>query len=480
MSEQPNLLLITTDQQRFDALCAAGNPHIMTPHLDWLADTGILFTRCYTDAPVCAPARSTMITGRHFFNQPAGIGHFNQPSAADRCATYPAVLTRGGYQTRLVGKGHYHPERCNYGWEHVELLEDYYRHMARHPERGLPMEHGLGQNEMHPVISTVHENHSLTHWTVGRSIEFLETRDTTRPFCLYTSFSKPHPPFDPCLNYWLLYADANLPEPWVGDWSREASRIDDGWLQPTWALNGADQFSPDMVRRVRRAYYALVTQIDYNLGLLLARMREMGLFENTLIVFTADHGEMLGDHHAGAKTVFLEGSAHVPMIVRPPSGPGWEGLRGKRCDGLVCLADIMATFGAAAGVPMPENDGLDLVAVARGEARRERFFGTLDRFHCVIEGRLKYLFCDAGGSELMFDLEADPREEHDLVRAGTHHGERLHLRALLADHLQKIKSPAAAGGELLSTREAVGRKEQRANPWPGFHSRNHPPFDVLH
>ena len=222
---KPNLLLITTDQHRFDALGCAGNAHIRTPHLDYLANTGIRFTRGYSDAPVCATARATLITGRHYYNMPKGIGNFGQPATTDATKTLPAQLAQHGYQTRLVGKAHYVPERCNYGWQHMELLEDYYREMARHPERGVPMDHGLGQNEMYPALATVPESHSLTHWTVRRSIEFLETRDPTRPFCLHTSFSKPHPPWDPCLNYWQLYQNATMPEAHLGNLSNEASDV---------------------------------------------------------------------------------------------------------------------------------------------------------------------------------------------------------------------------------------------------------------
>jgi arylsulfatase len=476
---RPNLLLITTDQHRADALGCAGNRFIRTPHFDWLANTGIRFSRCYSDAPVCAAARSTLITGRHFYNLPKGIGNFGQPSAPDATQTLPARLSQNGYQTRLVGKAHYVPERCNYGWEHMEILEDYYREMARHPERGVPMDHGLGQNEMYPGIATVDESHTLTHWTVRRAIEFLETRDETRPFCLHVSFSKPHPPWDPPLNYWQLYQNAEVPQPRYGDWSQKEN-VAPGWMTPTWSLNGVDEFSPELLRDCRRAYYALITQIDYNLGLLFSRLREMNLFENTLLVFTADHGEMLGDHHMGAKAVMFEGSMHVPMIVRPPAS--WQGERGATCDEIVCLADVVETFANAAQLPpnaVPDGDGIDLLQAAKGEASRERLFGFYGGFHCVVEGDYKYTFCERGAAELLFDLKNDPYEERDLIRGGDKEN-HARLRGALIEHLAALNHPSVQNGELVSTGTPPTRRAARANPWPGFHHRTQPPFEVLH
>ena len=345
---RPNLILITTDQQRFDTVNRAGDANIMTPHLNWMADTGVLCRRAYSDAPICCAARATMITGRHHRNL-GNCGNWGQPTAPDVTQTLPAILTRNGYQTRSVGKVHYSPARCNYGFEHMEILQDYYRWARQFSEHAVPMDHGVGQNEMEPAISTVDESQSLTRWIVNRGIDFLETRDTTRPFFLNVGFSKPHPPYDPCMNYWQLYANMELRPPVLGNWSQDPAKIPAGFMSPTWQLNGIDRLSPQVIQQARRAYYACITQIDYNLGHLFARLRELGLLDDTLIVFSADHGEMLGDHHMGAKTVFLEGSAHIPMLIRGPERLIPRELTGLQSDELVCLADLMPTFLSAAG-----------------------------------------------------------------------------------------------------------------------------------
>ena len=194
-TDRPNLLLITTDQQRFDMLGRAGNSCVFTPHLNWLCDQGVRFTRAYSDCPICMPARATIMTGRHGYRQGL-ITNTSRPIPAAEHPTLPGVLTDAGYQTRAVGKMHFNPVRAHYGFEHMELPFDYVREMQR-AGRGAEVDGpGLGQNEMEPGFNTIDEARSQTRWIVDRSIDFLETRDPTRPFFMWTSFTKPHPPFD--------------------------------------------------------------------------------------------------------------------------------------------------------------------------------------------------------------------------------------------------------------------------------------------
>lgn len=478
MSTPPNILLITTDQQRFDTIAALGNPHIYTPHLDWLVDEGISFTRAYSDAPICMPARATIMTGKNGFRS----GLMGNTSAVVPMRTYPtlpAILTDAGYQTRAQGKMHFHPMRTNYGFEHMELPMDYYRERHANPHEGLPKEHGVGENEITPVISTVDEGHSLTHWTVRRSIDFLETRDETRPFFLWTSFTKPHPPWDPCANYWALYQNRDVPDPVIGDWSKTVEGTPQAYLESTYCLNNAYRMSPAQLKDARRAYYACITQIDYQLGLLFARMREMNLLENTWILFTSDHGEMLGDHHMGAKTIFLEGSAHIPLLIRPPA-KAWEKkpFAGKTVESLVNLADILPTVLNIAGVQIPkDHDGLDLMSLIDAPVKRD-FYGTSnDSFFCLIRNEYKYMWARAGGEELLFNLQQDPTELHNLadkdVVADILNAMRLELIQRMTSH----GSPCVEDGKLNPGPAVVGPKH--VSKWPGFHSTV-VDTDVLH
>lgn len=472
--DKPNIILITTDQQRFDTIHALGNKHIYTPHLNWLVDEGITFSRCYTDSPICMPARATIMTGKHGFTH--GLTHNDDTiEAMDAKTTLPGVLTRNGYQTRAQGKMHFSPLRANYGFEHMELPLDYYRYMWENTALGIPKGHGLGENEIEPVISTVDETHSATYWTVKRSIDFIETRDDTRPFFLWTSFAKPHPPFDPCSNYWSLYQNKALPPPVYGDWSKDLAKAPQGFYESTYAINNAYRMSKEQLLDVKRAYYACITQIDYSLGLLFARLREMDLLDNTWIIFTSDHGDMMGDHHMGAKSVFLEGSAHIPMIVRPPKSRT-QALSGKRCDILVSLADVMPTILRAANVnEKPDMDGTNLLEFVNNPSADRRFYGNCgDKYLTVIDGHYKYMWTRNGGEELMFNLEKDPMEQVDLIKSEPEKAAA--LRKLLIEQVGGYSDTLVKNGDFVAG-EPI--KADDVAKWPGFHSTYYP-SDVLH
>lgn len=481
MSDRPNVLLITTDQQRFDTIHAAGNPHIFTPHLDWLSYQGIQFTRCYSDCPACVPARATIMTGRYGIRN----GYVGNTAAihplADH-ATLPAILTRSGYQTRAVGKMHFHPFRAHYGFEHMELINDYYRYMSRHPERGAACPHGLGQNMSAPGINNVPEEHSLTHWVADRSVDFLETRDKTRPFFLWTGFTDPHPPFDPCENYWNLYRDVEPPQPARGDWSETPESVPQAFMVPTYIGGNVHTYSPKMVSSMRKAYYACITQIDYNLGVLFARLRELGMLTNTWIIFTTDHGEMLGDHHMSSKSVHFEGSAHIPMLIRPPDGYLDGKYLGTTCNEIVSLADILPTLVSITGAPVPEEldiDGFSLLESVDGTHRREVFFGESEYCHLAMDERFKYHFTHYGGEELLFDISADPYETRNLAPLPEHTETLKRMRSLLADKLGRQGHPAAKNGRIESVREPLSRRDIHKKLWPGFHSHLYP-TDLMH
>jgi len=473
---KPNILIITTDQQRFDTIHALGNKHIYTPHLNWLVDEGITFERCYSDSPICMPARATIMTGKHGFNTGL-VGNDDSLRPMDPSATMPGILTKNGYQTRAQGKMHFSPIRANYGFEHMEIPLDYYRYMWENTHLGIPKGHGVGENEIEPVISTVDETHSATYWTVKRSVDFLETRDETRPFFLWTSFAKPHPPFDPCSNYWSLYQNKNLPSPVYGDWSRDPDRVPQGFYHSTYVLNNAYRMSEEQLLDVKRAYYACITQIDYTLGLLFARMREMDLLDNTWIIFTSDHGDMMGDHNMGAKSVFLEGSAHVPMIVRPPKSRE-QALSGKRCSALVTLADVMPTVMSLAGIDNDlQLDGTNLLDLVDSPQEDRTFYGNCSNaYFSVIKDGYKYMWTRFGGEALMFNMKEDPLEQHNLTDKEPERAAQ--LKQLLIAQVSGYSSELVKDGEFTSASGKV-RSADDIPKWPGFHSTYYP-TDVLH
>ena len=254
-------------------------------------------------------------------------------------------------------------------------------------------------------------------------------------------------------------------------------------LQPTYSLNNAHRFSKEKLRAVRRAYYACISQIDYNLGLLFARMREMDLLKNTWIIFTTDHGEMMGDHHLGAKTVFLEGAAHIPFLVRPPA-EDWapKDYNDEHCEQTVALVDIMKTCLDIAGIAeseQPQTDGINLIDVVNKQVQREVLFGFCGPYNMVLKDNVKLHYSHEGAQELLFDLNNDPHEQENLIGNPAYTEQHNELRQILIERLTAAGSKAVQDGELVSVGDPASEKEVHQNSWPGFHYRSYP-CDVLH
>lgn len=449
--DRPNILLITTDQQRFDTISALGNNSIFTPHLNWLVREGITYENCYSACPICMPARATIMTGLESHHHGLN-GNDNEVLPMLDHKTFPAVLIEHGYQTRAEGKLHFYPMRTYYGIEHADLPMDYFNEKRRYGKPSTRL-HGVGENEMEPVINMMEERDTMTHWIVEKSMDFLDNRDETRPFFLWTSFPKPHPPFDPLLPYWQMYQNISVEKPVYGEWSENFDEMTKGFIEPTVRLNRIFDLSEEQIEQIKKAYYACITQIDYNLGLLFAKMRELELLENTWIIFTSDHGDMMGDHHMGAKTVHLEGSAHVPMIIKPPAAFGQSDWRykGRRCEKLVSLADVMPTILRICGIFYDgETDGNDLIAYLDSQEEKTIYGNCEDKYLCIIKDSYKYMWSYYGGEELMFNRKEDPKEQFNLADKKEYSLKKEELHQELMEHMKKCRPEMFEDGKIKS------------------------------
>lgn len=471
-----NILLITTDQQRFDTINALGNRSIFTPHLNYLAESGIAFTRCYADCPICVPSRTTIMTGQRGFESGVVSNQTHESvmtAATEARTTLPAILTDAGYQTKAMGKMHFEPARAHYGFEEMTLPLDYMRQYDHRPGGARPKLHG-GECEVEPVISSVDVKDSMTQWITDGAVDFLETRDPKRPFFLWTSYTKPHPPFDPCQDFWELYDKIPMPEAVHGDWSRTLEEVPQGFMEGCYENTNMHFFGPEQVAAVRRAYYAMITQVDYSLGRLFGCLRENGLFQNTWIIFTADHGEMLGDHFMSQKNLFFEGSAHVPLIIVPPQGRFAN--TNRKVDVTAEIADLYPTILSMAGVPVPAHaKGKNLLK----ETGERVFFGnSLNNHFCVMENRVKLVYCATGNHTLLFDLNHDPMERHDLSNDPAWAAEKERLWKLLLDHTAEYTPEALQDGQFIP-REAPSCAADVKNHWFGFHYHDYS-VDTFH
>lgn len=468
---QPNIILITTDQQRFDTLGKMKTAR--TPHLDQLASEGISFTSAYSDCPVCVPARTTLMTGRSAVSH--GLtGNGETSTVMGRKNTLPTCLSEVGYQTAAIGKMHFGPQRVRHGFDEMIIPDDYYREMRRSGNPLQPMRHGLGQNEMYPGLSTVPEAQTLTSWTAEQCVSYiLDRRDPSAPFFLWCSFSKPHPPFDPPEPYYSMYKDADLPPRAIGEWlENHAPPI----LRQTMAGMKYDEIPEEVWRAAKEAYYGLITQIDYTLGRVMAALADRDLYKETLLVFTSDHGEMLGDHNHGGKSYGYEGSSHVPLILRLP--PAFNDRRsGETSDIAVSLADILPTLVECGGGTVPKAcTGKNLLSLKDSSRPMIGIGGGNVRTTFIRRGRYKYHWFCQGGVEQFFDLETDPLETRTLID----HPEQPVLKRILVDYHQSMESCYADDRGLIEDAiEEIPDKQLRSGCGLGLHTDEFP-HDVRH
>ena len=442
---QPNVLLIVADQWRGDCLGALGRHPVMTPHLDQLADEGLHCTQAWADAPICMPQRMTLLTGQVAarFGNTGNWGANNAPVIDPRC-TLPALLRdQCGYQTRAVGKMHFEPDRARFGFDHICLHpNDYINWLETTPWAGSYRGHGLGGNEVYPAPAPHPEPFTHSHWIVDQALDFCQQREPGVPFFLQVVFEAPHSPFDPPEEVLRLYDHIPIPDPVIGDWCEHlpstmvASRLS----------NKYDRMHPAWIREARRRYYAQCTHIDLQLGRLFGALNQRGWWRDTLVIFTADHGESLGDHGLFAKSHFLNSSARVPLLIKPPQSLSCSRLA---CDEAVMTADIMPTILAACGAqPTAPVDGRNLLPALTGEAVGEGIIcGERGPFAFATDGRHKYCWYAQGGIGQCFDVRQDPDDLHDLH---DHHPDLVApLRSALIAWLARHQRPMVADGALV-------------------------------
>jgi len=426
--DRPNILLIFTDQQRHDTVHAGGNPVIRTPNLDRLVREGVLFRSCYTPSPVCVPARCSLIYGQ--YPHRTGCVDNGYPMPEDRPSLMQA-LSEAGYRTHGIGKMHFIPDRqALRGFqtrEHQEELrrriedDDYLKYLH---ENGFDHVYDpFGQRgEMYYIPQPAQMPAKLhgTNWVGDRAVEFIRGADRSRPFFLWASFIHPHPPFSPPTPWNKLYRAALMPLPKRPE-NFEALQTYMNRYQNRYKYrdNGIDN---NLLRAMKAYYYACISFIDFQVGRMLRALEDAGQLDRTLIIYTSDHGEFLGDYNCFGKRSMLDAAARVPMIVRYPD----RFAPGRACDTPVSLVDVMPTALGAAGIETGayDLDGIDLAEIAadEGDGRccdrtvysqyQRDALGT----YMATNRRWKYFYSAPDRREFLFDRVLDPDETRN--RAG--------------------------------------------------------------
>jgi choline-sulfatase len=440
--QKPNILFVMSDQMTPLLTGAYGHAVVKTPNLDRLVEAGVRFDAAYSPCPVCAPARACLMTGRYVSN----IGAYDN-AAAFSCEepTMAHYLTLAGYDTVLAGKMHFIGPDQLHGFRRRLNTNLYPADFGWVPPRGTeqrlsqqyvpytgPRGHALNYLGEAIKVGQWSQYLSYDEETHFRALEYLhaqgiegraaqERGESGQPFFLCVSYHHPHEPFWPPRDLWDLYEGEEIEIPAFPDNLEETYSTLDRWLNHYHGLAKAPTLrDPESVRRLRRAYYALVTYVDRKVGELLDALEENGFHENTIVVFCSDHGDMLCERGMVQKRTFYEPSSRVPLIVRFPDG--WQ--RGTVRAEPVNLIDLLPTFLDMAGVDADERltlDGRSLMGLLDGSDTGD--WEAISEYHSqgshapcfmVRRGTFKYVYIHGHDSQL-FDLEADPGEWNNLI-----------------------------------------------------------------
>ena len=425
MADRPHVLLITADHWPGALLGAAGHPAIQTPTLDRLAACGTRFTNAYSECPVCIPARRTLLTGTT--PRTHGDRVFDPEMVMPPFPTMADVFHQAGYQAIAVGKLHVYPPRARAGFDEVILSEegrpqmgptdDYEIYLGDQGLAGRQFLHGMSNNDYVCRPWHLAEEHHVTNWTTRQMARMIQRRDPTRPGFWYLSYTHPHPPLVPPQVYWDRYQTVDPEAPYHGTWDCDEKTMP-GRMNSRLVPSGT--YDAEMIRTARRAFYALCTHIDHQIRIVLGTLREEGILDDTVIMFLADHGDMLGNHGLWAKRLYYEDSACVPMLLVGAQGDGRVSVD---CvdDRLVALQDVMPTLLHLADIKIPSTvDGLSMV----GAEKRARLYGEYGELaeatRMLHNGRFKLIYYAYGNRLQLFDLQSDPQELHDLVESEEH------------------------------------------------------------
>jgi arylsulfatase A-like enzyme len=406
-SKPLNIVVLYADDWRHDTLGAAGHPVVKTPHLDQLAKEGMRFTHNCVTTAICGVSRATLLTGqwmsRH--GNPA-FAMFNTPWAE----TYPGLLRRNGYHVGHIGK-----------WHNGTFPQDKF-------------DFGRAYSGTHWIREADGTKIHVTQKNENDALEFLRTRPTDKPFVLTLAFFATHAEDQNPLQFlpqpasMELYKDTVIPVPKTSsdeDFKRLppfiANEQNEGRVRYHWRFD-----TPEKYQTMMKNYYRLATEVDATCGRVLATLRQQGLLENTLVIFTADNGYFHAEHGLADKWYPYEESIRTPLIVRDPRMPAAQ--RGQTNDDLTLNVDLAPTFLAAAGISAPARmQGRDLSSLylaSNAPAWRTEFFyehATIKNIHFIpssealVRKEVKYLYWPDFQHEELFDLTADRAETHNLA-----------------------------------------------------------------
>jgi len=472
MSKKKNVFMICTDHWSGSLLGCAGRHDIMTPTLDYLAENGVRFDNFYSECPVCIPARRTMMTG--LSPKSHGDRVYSDLMRMPEVPTLAETFRVNGYQTLAVGKLHVYPQRSRIGFENVILAEegryelgavdDYQIWLGENGYLGQEFMHGMGNNTYYTRPWHLDEPAHPTNWVTMQMMKQIKRKDPDRPFFFYCSYQFPHPPLVPLQTFLDMYDEDELEPPSGQDW------LDDSYILQA-MCDSARVYTEKERKRARRAFFALCTHIDYQIRLLIGTLRESNVLDDTIIVFTSDHGDMLFNHDMVAKRSFYEESACVPFLL---SGKPMLPLRGRVEKKLAGMCDLMPTLLDLSGIKIPETvEGIPLLS----DQTHEYLYGEVsegDKSTRMIRwSDYKLIYYPCGNVFQLFDLEKDRKETHNCVKDPEYTQTLATMKAYLLSNLHDSDQAWVKNGELIGfeskryeSKADFGLYNQRGYHWP--------------
>jgi arylsulfatase len=490
--KRPNILHIFTDQQRFDTIGAINNPTIKTPNLNRLCENGVIFTNAFTPCPVCVAARCSMVYGQYPMNTDC---YENTLMPTDGRQSLMDALAEAGYRTHGIGKCHFSPdsyalrgfqsrERQEEGGSGDIEKEPYFKAIFDAGYKHIMEAFGI-RGEMYyiPQPSQLPSELHPSQWVGDRSTDFIKQANSDQPWYLFSSFIHPHPPFTPPNPWHKLYRAAMMPLPKIPD-DVESLQTYVNKCQNRYKYRdqGIDK---NLLRCMKANYYACISFIDFQIGRMLEMLESTGQLDNTLILFTSDHGEHLGDNNCFGKRSMHDSCARIPFIVSMPRR--FEG--GKTCDVPVNLVDVAPTFLGAAGTSFKSHqpDGIDVADILSGSSNRKMVFaqhsyaranplGGNDNVpqeyiddpevyraamsqYMAVSREWKYFYSAADDREFLFDKIHDPLETRNKAGIVFTQKTLAEMRNVLFEHLKQ-------GGEV----KGIEGNKWRKFPKPEFPS----------
>ncbi|MDP6445682.1 MAG: sulfatase-like hydrolase/transferase [Pirellulaceae bacterium] len=420
-AERPNVLFLLSDDQRPDALGASGNTYVRTPHLDRLARQGVTVTRAVCAYPICTPSRAEIISGASSFRN--GVLDFGG-RFRDDLAYWPETMRRAGYHTWYVGKWHVRGRPADFGIEECNGLysggggkwwkdQTDWKGEPITGYRGWVFQTADGKTKFPDRGVGLTPN--ISGLFADAAIELIK-RKTDRPFFLQVSFTAPHDPLIMPPDYEDAYDKAALPL-WPNFLSRHP--FDHG------NFDGRDEKllpwprTPEMVRDVTAMYYRVVSHMDEQIGRILQALKDSGRADNTIIIFSSDHGLGVGSHGLRGKQSMYEHTIGVPLIIR---GPGVKS--NHRADAQVYLRELFPTVCDLCSIPIPkqvESKGFARVLSGREDTHHKYVFGYFRDKQRMIRGeRWKLIDYPEAKVRQLFDLHNDPHEVRNLAGVKEH------------------------------------------------------------